>query len=277
MNSLFLCGAIYLFSLLCGVLLLQYLHYHIIINTLIVDCFCTFIIFLFSTFYKNSSIYDPYWSVAPIVIVFYWIKVLNMRSIIASLLVITWGLRLTFNCFRRWPTILTEDFRYKDFQVLTGKFYPLVNLLGIHLYPTIEVFLGCVPLYYAFTIDSKFNIIDWIGTFIALVSIIIEWIADDQLWAYLNTPNREEILKTGIWKYSRHPNYFGEVGFWWGIALFGIAVNMSYYWTLLGAIVINLMFVFISIPLMDNRSLKRRVQYREHMRHTNGLLPFPLF
>lgn len=277
MNTLYLCSLIYFFSFLCGVLLLQYLHYHTIMNTFFVDVFCTFIVFLFSTYYKNSSIYDPYWSAIPIIIVLYWIKVINLRSILSCSLVFLWGFRLTYNCFRRWPTLTHEDFRYQDIQKVTGIFYPVVNFLGIHLYPTIEVFLGCLPLYFALTIDKEMNILDWIGTVVTFIAISIEWIADDQLWTYLHTPNREEILKTGIWKYSRHPNYFGEILFWWGIGFFGISIGFEYYWTLIGAILINLMFVFISIPLMDNRSLKKRVTYREHMRNTNDLVPLPLF
>ena len=117
------------------------------------DLAATLVIFGFSTFYRNSSLYDPYWSVAPVPIAVYWALnpaaagVSRIRQVLAISLVSLWAVRLTYNWFRRWEGLAHEDWRYSDLRRKTGKWYWLVDLTGIHLFPTIQVFLGCVALY----------------------------------------------------------------------------------------------------------------------------------
>jgi steroid 5-alpha reductase family enzyme len=81
-------------------------------------------------------------------------------------------------------------------------------------------------------------------------------------------------MNKGLWRYSRHPNYFGEVSFWWGLYFFGLAANASYWWTIAGPIAITLLFLFISIPMMDKRSKERRPEYAEHMKKISALVPW---
>jgi steroid 5-alpha reductase family enzyme len=83
-------------------------------------------------------------------------------------------------------------------------------------------------------------------------------------------------MAKGLWAYSRHPNYFGEVMFWWGLFLFGLAADLGYWWTIIGPILITFLFAFISIPLMEKRSLERRPGYREITRIIPTFFPrFP--
>ncbi|MBI5546954.1 MAG: DUF1295 domain-containing protein, partial [Deltaproteobacteria bacterium] len=84
-----------------------------------------------------------------------------------------------------------------------------------------------------------------------------------------------EIVNTGLWKYSRHPNYFGEVSFWWGLWLFGVASDpASALWTLAGPVAMTGLFLFISVPMLDKRSLERRPGYAEHRRRVSALIPW---
>ena len=102
----------------------------------------------------------------------------------------------------------------------------------------------------------------------------IETVADQQLVAFAKVKRPGEIIKTGLWKYSRHPNYFGELTFWWGLYLFGLAADPSHLWTVAGPIAMTVMFFGISIPWMDRRSCERRPEYAEHMKRVSGLVPW---
>ena len=105
-------------------------------------------------------------------------------------------------------------------------------------------------------------------------SILLEATADRQLRRFrLSGPSPEAILETGVWAYCRHPNYLGEIGLWWGLALFGLAAEPSAWWATGGAIVITLLFRFISLSLIDTRMLARRPDYKARMETVPALIP----
>ena len=113
------------------------------------------------------------------------------------------------------------------------------------------------------------------ATVVTLGAIWIEARADLDLRRFLDRPREPgELLRTGIWKRLRYPNYLGEIGFWWGLWLFGMAGDPSWWWTVIGPLSITLLFVFISVPMMDRRHLARRPAYAERMETTSAILPW---
>lgn len=255
---------------------------HPIAMLALADAAGTIIVFGFSFLLRNSSFYDPYWSAAPIAIAGYyaWAYALdgpNPRQWIVLLAVALWGVRLTYNWASGWRGLEHEDWRYVDLQRKHGRAYWLVSFSGIHFFPTLLVFLGCLPLYAVFAGEpAAFNAVDIVATLLIFGAIAVETVADRQLRRFrLTKPAAETILDWGLWKYSRHPNYLGEVGFWWGLFLFGLAVGPEYWWTGAGALSINLLFVFVSIPMMDERHVAKRPAYAEHMQRVPGLVPWP--
>ena len=125
--------------------------------------------------------------------------------------------------------------------------------------------------------SAQLGIVGIVGICITLAAIIIAFVADEQMRNFRNDiSNAGKNMKSGLWKHSRHPNYFGELLTWWGIWLMAMDQNTSLWWTGIGALSITLMFVFISIPMMDRRSIENREGYAEHVRNTRALLPFPL-
>jgi len=191
-------------------------------------------------------------------------------------LVIWWAIRLTYNWVRRWEGLSHEDWRYADFRQQYGSLYWLVDFFGIHLFPTVMVFLGCLSLYPALSSGTRpFGALDVLAVVVTASAISIETIADQQLWRFLNGPRKPgEILGTGLWAYSRHPNYFGEILFWWGLFLFGLAADPSYWWTVVGPVAMVLMFVFASVPMIDRRSVERRPGYAAHMTKVSAIVPW---
>jgi steroid 5-alpha reductase family enzyme len=125
------------------------------------------------------------------------------------------------------------------------------------------------------TSAAPLGALDLLAVAVAVGATAIEAIADQQLRAHIRERSgHEEILAAGLWKYSRHPNYFGENAFWWGLALFGLAAGPE-LWTCAGALAMTAMFVFVSVPLLDERSAARRPGYRDHMRRVSAIVPLP--
>ena len=234
----------------------------------------TLIIFLFSNVHKNSSIYDPFWHVAPIPIVFYIAKQSSLPTLELNLVLgafLFWALRLTYNWYLNWNNLDHEDFRYIDLKN-NNKFMAFINdLFGIHLIPTIIVNVSLYPIYVALTAESL-NELVYVGFILIIIAVVIQYISDDQMRKFRkDESNLGKTMKYGLWKYSRHPNYLGEVSFWFGIYIFALASGSPSLWLLACPIVMLALFIFISCPMMDNRSLKRRPDYKEYMDKTPQL------
>lgn len=247
------------------------------------DLAATLAVFAFSFAYGNSSFYDAYWSVAPLPLALYWMSqgqgdVTSSRALVLLVLVAAWGARLTYNWTRGWQGLGHEDWRYVDLRARTGRAYWLVSFFGLHLFPTVTVFLGCLAVYVVMVSGRRpFGNLDVIATAVTAGAIWIEARADSELHAFrAASPAPGAILDTGLWRLSRHPNYFGEMSFWWGLWLFGVAAHpQAWWWTLSGPVVVTLMFRFASLPLMEERMRARRPGYAAHAARTSLILPWP--
>jgi steroid 5-alpha reductase family enzyme len=243
------------------------------------DLAATVVVFGFSRAFDNSSFYDPYWSVAPIVMALYWSAIVSVGDSLRAACIVgvvaAWGVRLTYNWIRHWRGLDHEDWRYVDLRARSGRAYWLVAFAGLHLFPTVQVLLGCTALYAALVGPSRFGWLDMLGCLAGVTAVVIEATADRQLHRFAEE-NRdpERILDTGLWAWSRHPNYFGEVLFWWSLFLFAIAADRDEWWTVVGATMITAMFVFVSIPLLEKRMLAKRPHYAEHQKRVPALVPW---
>lgn len=248
---------------------------------LISDVIATVVIFGFSLGFKNSSIYDAYWSVIPMVILaglsyYFSIDIMSFTTS-AALFWITmiWGARLTHNWYRGWPNLKHEDWRYGKLRKDNPKIAMFIDFSGIHLFPTLIVFLALMPSFWNFEQSLyEWNWLNYLGIFTFVISIFFETVGDNQLRKFvLSKPEKSAILKTGLWKYTRHPNYFGEATFWWSIYLLSYSSELP-TWYLICPLSITCLFVFISIPMMDKRMKEKRPHYADHMKTTSGFFPW---
>jgi len=242
------------------------------------DVVATLVVFGFSVRYDNSSLYDPYWSVAPLPIALYWAGAggAGLRQLLILASVAVWGARLTGNWVARWRGVGDEDFRYQEIRGRTGRLYWPASLLSIHLMPTIWVFLGLLPLYPALARPSSVTLLDAAALVVTAAAIAIETAADRQLRVFLRTRrDPAAVLDRGVWAYCRHPNYLGEILFWWGLYLFGLAAEPAWAWSGVGALSITLLFVFVSVPWMDRRLLLRHPDWAQTVKSVPALLPWP--
>ena len=273
-GSLFLVFIYYISSFYLAYLLIKNIDLNGWLLILAWHIFATLIIFMFSNIHKNSSIYDPFWHVAPIPIVFYTadqstLPVMELYLVLSAFLF--WSLRLTYNWYLNWTNLDHEDFRYIDLKN-NNRFLAFINdLFGIHLIPTLIVNASLYPIYIALTSDSLSNLV-YVGFILIIVAVTVQYISDDQMRKFRkDDKNFGKTMKYGLWKYSRHPNYFGEVSFWFGIYLFALASGETSIFLLACPMLMLALFVFISCPMMDNRSLKKRSDYREYMKKTPQL------
>ncbi len=240
----------------------------------------TIAIYAFARFYGNASLFDPYWSVAPLVVAAYFFLISTGESggfiwqLTVLLLVFLWSIRLTLNWARSWRGLEHEDWRYRYLKQKSGGWFWLVELAGIELMPALIIFAGCLPLYPALTAASAdFSLLYFVAIAVTIAAIALEAVADKQLREF-KAARADRVMDKGLWAYSRHPNYFGEVMFWWGLYLFGLAADPSYWWTVIGPIAVTVLFMTISIPLMENVNLKFRPGYREYQGKTSVFIPW---
>ena len=247
------------------------------LKILIIDVLATVFVFIFSLIFNNASIYDPYWSVEPLIILILLMSQnkINYPVVISfGIVAIIWSLRLTLNWALSFNNLTKQDWRYNMLKEKTKKFYPLVNFFGIHLFPTIVVYLCMLPMIDFIKINFT-NYFSYFGIVIMLIGLLFEILSDLDIYEYhkRNKDDRRQILQTGLWKYSRHPNYFGEILFWYGVFVSLFPVDPSCWYFVIGAIVNNLMFIFISIPMQENRLKTYKFNYEKYQEETRMLIP----
>lgn len=255
---------------------------HPIVAALAADVVATLVVFGAGWALRNSSLYDPYWSVAPPILMLYWMAAapaalqMSARAWLVFAIVALWAVRLTYNCFRRWRDLEHEDFRYRDLRAHTGAWYPLVDLFGIQLFPTLLVFLASLPLYAAVHAPAPLGPLDGIAALLALTAIALEALADHQLARFKrDAANAGAVCTAGLWRWSQHPNYFGEMMFWWALYVFALAAGLANWWMIAGPLAMTGLFVFISIPMMLARKRARRPDYDEATAGISRLIPLP--
>ena len=256
---------------------------HPIAVALAADLAATLAIFAFSFAFGNTSFYDAYWSVAPPVVALFFalvpggIAVLD-RQLLVVALVSLWAVRLTWNWARGWTGLDHEDWRYVDMRrTRSAPVYWLVSLFGLHLVPTLVVFLGVLPLWLALHDGmNRLNGLDLVAALVTGAGVAFELFADNQLRRFrLSNPPPGAMLESGLWAWSRHPNYLGEMLFWIGLALFGAAAAGLVWWAWLGVVAMIAMFFGASIPMKERRMLERRPEYAERQRRVSLLIPLP--
>ncbi|PRC41802.1 hypothetical protein C6A85_000000113765 [Mycobacterium sp. ITM-2017-0098] len=249
------------------------------LDTFIADVVATVVVFAFSRVYRNSSFYDAYWSVIPPLLLFYWwyeSGVTTLGTWLLAILVVTWAVRLTGNWVYAFPGLHHEDWRYPMFRERAGRFEFVADLVAIHLIPTVQVFLGMLPVYVAVTTPE--GGLSWLmvaAFIIGMISVGIELVADVQMHRFVAQRQPGEVMDRGLWSWSRHPNYFGEFGFWVALALFGIASAPGSWWLFVGAAAMLAMFLGASIPMMETRSLERRPGYQAVVDRVSRFVPRP--
>lgn len=252
------------------------------LDGLFADLLATIVVFAGSRMHGNSSFYDPYWSVLPPALaVAWWLRsdapVDDVRAWLVILVILVWAIRLTANWIYTFPSLAHEDWRYPMLREKAGRWEFGVDLMGIHVIPTLQVFAGMLPVYVVLTRgDRPVGWLDAVAVLVGLGAVAIELVADIQMHRFAATKQPGQVMDRGLWGWSRHPNYFGEISFWLALALFGLAAApATWWWIFVGTLLMIAMFLGASVPMMEKRSLERRPAYQEVIDRVPRLVPRP--
>ena len=275
--SFFAVALVYAAAAAFGIFVYRRLEGSVLMRVFLADAAATGLVYLFSLPLGNASVYDPYWSVAPIVILPLAIAEFGIWSFGSVCLLICvgyWGLRLTFNWAYTFRGLDHQDWRYSMLKEKSGALYPLVSLFGIMLFPTVVVFLCLLPAL-LYIRSGTVSLLTCVGFALCLSAATLQLVADVQLHRFQKeSHSRAEIIRSGVWKHSRHPNYLGEILMWWGVFLVMFSALPQYWYFAAGALVNTLMFQFISIPMAENRLAGYKEGFADYVSETNKLLPF---
>jgi steroid 5-alpha reductase family enzyme len=275
-----LIAAGYLAALLAAGLTVVLLAAHPLLEVSVAALVGTLVIFAFSMVFSNSSFFDAYWSVAPPVFALYFVAVASdaepLRQLLVCAVVLIWAIRLTGNWAYGWTGMQHEDWRYVNLAEISGGFWWLLSLLGVHLFPTLMILLGSIPLYPALSLGAApVGWLDGLALAIGLAATWLEYQADRELHQFrAERSSSEAVLDRGVWAWCRHPNYLGEIGFWVSLFLFGVSAWEGVYpWSWLGPASMLLLFVGISIPMIERKLLADKPGYADYRGRVKMLIP----
>ena len=242
-------------------------------SLLIADIAATVVTFIFSVMFGNASVYDPYWSVQPPVILaaFAAGEDLTLLGVLLLIVVSYWAIRLTANWAYTFGGLNHQDWRYTMLEEKTGAFYPIINFVGIHMVPTLVVY-GCIlPAVWAVINGVTANFGSVIFLCASLGAATMQGIADYEMHIFRRNRNGA-FIRNGLWKYSRHPNYLGEILMWWGVAFAVICAAPNAWYLVAGAMANTVLFFAVSIPMADSRQ-SRKEGFAAYKQQTRMLLP----
>jgi steroid 5-alpha reductase family enzyme len=236
-------------------------------------------LWIWSVLIKNVSIVDIFWGFGFVlvnVLYVFNLEVINPRNLLLLILVSIWGLRLTIYLAIR-NIGKGEDYRYQQFRKQYGENrYWWFSYFQVFLLQGALILIVSIPLLAIHTSNSSGELywLDYISIIIWLIGFSFEAGGDYQLYNFKkNTKNKGKVLNTGFWKYTRHPNYFGDSAVWWSFALFSIAAGG--YWQVIGAIIMTLLIIKVSgVALLEKTLNITKPKYKEYIEKTNSFLPW---
>ena len=244
----------------------------------LIFAFLIILVYIFGYRFGTHTLFSPLWYLLPLLAAWYWFynfgqKGVTLKTLIATILVAVWSIGMTINWLRNWQGLYKPDFRHEQLARQTGKWYVLLSFLLIYLTSMIMIFLLVSPLYYAFMFADSWHWLNWLGIGLGLLGIIIEIIADNQLYRFvIKQHNPIAVMRFGLWRHIAHPNYLGDLLFWLGLALTAYH-PLADYWIFSGIIIYALFVRLISIPVMRTHLLSNKPGYDIYIKSTWPLFP----
>lgn len=232
--------------------------------------------FIISLIKKRNDVADIAWGIGFVLIAWlsFFISGFSFKAILVNSLVTVWGLRLAWHIFNRNKN-KPEDSRYLEWRKTWKNFY-LRSFLQVFMLQGIFLFLISLPVIFINnSVSNNFGILEIMGLLIWGLGFYFESIGDYQLKQFITKPgNKGKIMNQGLWRYSRHPNYFGEVTQWWGLYIIALSIPFGFL-TIIGPITITILILFVSgVPLLEKKYAGRK-DFEEYKKRTSVFFPLP--
>lgn len=235
-------------------------------------------LWLISLVLKNSSIVDIFWGAG--FVINNWVYFVlapegfSQRKWLIGILVSIWGLRLSlYILWRNWRK--PEDFRYQVWRKEAGTNWWWISFFRVFILQGVLMWIISMPLLAAQigVEPSHLTLFDLLGVVIWVIGFFFESVGDLQLASFKANPvNKGKVMDRGVWRYTRHPNYFGDSAQWWGYYL--IAVSGGGWWTILSPILMTLFLLRVSGVALLEKTLETRPGYREYIEKTSAFIPW---
>lgn len=231
-----------------------------------------------SLYRKDASIVDLFWGLGFALVS--WVSLAvssnwSSRALLVTVLVSVWGLRLSgYLAWRNWGR--PEDYRYATMRERHGWRFPLVSLLTVFGLQGAIMWVVSLPIQAGIAKSASSHLPTWIGLCFYAIGLLFESLGDYQLARFKANPkNHGRVMNQGLWRYTRHPNYFGDFLVWWGLYLL-TAESGSWWWTILGPLLMSLLLVSVSGVRLLESSLRFRVAgYERYVLTTSPFFPWP--
>ncbi len=242
------------------------------------------LLFLYMTFWfalsvlkKRNDVADVAWGLGFVLlswVSFFLGRVQGPRGLIVGILVSVWGIRLAWHIHTR-NRGKTEDYRYAQWRLDWGKWFYLRSYAQVYLLQGALLFLIDTPvLIINKSIVASLNYLDLIGLAVWVIGFVFESVGDAQLARFIKDPiNKGKLMRSGLWNYTRHPNYFGEVTMWWGIWLIALS-SMYGVFGIIGPLTISILILKVSgIPLLEKK-MEENPDFADYKRRTSIFIPW---
>lgn len=252
------------------------------------------VVWLASLALRDASIVDPVWGLAFVVIA--WSTLIQLggvgggaegaadgdpagtglgpRAMLIVALVTVWGLRLAI--YLGWRKAgMGEDYRYVRMRERFGPGFPWISLVVVFLFQAGLAWIVSLPIQAGQAAMAPLGPLDVVGVGLWAVGLAFETVGDIQLTRFKRDPaNAGRVLDRGLWRYTRHPNYFGDFCVWWG--LFLIAASAGAWWTVVGSLLMSVLLLRVSgVALLERTIVERRPGYAAYVRRTSAFFPRP--
>jgi len=250
------------------------MNWSVYLDGLIASLILSSFVWLISVYKRDVSIVDSAWSLLFVAASIAYLNEMDFREWLIFSLLLVWATRLCLHItIRAWGE--NEDHRYQDIRKRYSPGFAFKSLFIIFVFQAVLAWIITLPLHIAFTQSHEVGILTIIATVIVVFGITFESIADWQLFRFKsNKESKQQVLDQGLWRYSRHPNYFGEAVVWWGFSLF--AIEAGYWYALVSPILLTFLLLrFSGVSLLESTITERRPAYRKYIETTNAFLPGP--
>lgn len=252
----------------------------VMIITLAVTAVLMLAVWMLSLTKKDASIVDIFWGlgfVAIAVVCYLIADGYAGRKLLVTLLTALWGIRLS--AYILWRNAgKGEDFRYRAMRARHGQRFPLVSLYTVFGLQGLLIWIISMPLQLAEISrePTRLTWLDWSGALLWLTGFLFESVGDLQLARFKSDPKNDgKVMDRGLWRCTRHPNYFGDALLWWGFFLIALSTPAG-VWTAISPLIMTGLLMKVSgVELLEKTLTKTKPEYREYVRRTSAFFPWP--